>query len=85
MNKLYIEGNYLIIEDTRVGTVVSNFVIKQSTYSLVDDPAGYIINTVGRDGIVILTADIGTWFDEAGVVPFTEATLIAFLRLNTGF
>jgi hypothetical protein len=85
MNKLYIEGNYLIIEDTRAGTVVSNFVIKQSSYSLVADPAGYSIDTFGRDSIIILTADIGTWFDEAGVVPFTEATLITFLRLNTGF
>lgn len=85
MNKLYIEGNYLIIEDTRTGTVVSNFIALSSTYSLVVEPDGYIINTVGRDGIVILTADIGTWFDEAGVVPFTEATLITFLRLNTGF
>jgi len=82
MNKLYIEGNYLIIQE---GIVISNFIALSSTYSLTIEPDGYIINTSGRDGIVIHTADIGTWFDEAGVVAFTEATLITFLRLNTGF
>tara|TARA_R110000772_G_scaffold260853_1_gene379080 strand:+ start:219 stop:470 length:252 start_codon:yes stop_codon:yes gene_type:complete len=82
MNKLYIEGNYLIIDEAGL---VRNFPIKSSSYSLVSDPDGYSIDSYGRDSIVILTADIFKWFDEAGAIAFTEASLIVFLRLNTGF
>lgn len=82
MNKLFIEGNYLIID--RDGEV-ANFSIKSTDYSLAIEPDGYVIKTAGKDPITILSTDIDTWYDEDGLVQFTEASLIVFLRLNTGF
>ena len=81
MKKLYANGNYVIAEDPR-GT--HEYGKAKSVYSVVRNPDGYIIKEMIDTGeLVIPTAEIGTWYDETGLIPYTEATLVAFLRENT--
>ena len=80
MNRLYIDGNYIIADDVSI-PFIFNFRLIGSVYTKNSDPIGYTINA-GQ--LVIATTDIGLWFDEAGVVAYTEATLVEFLRVNTG-
>ena len=86
MNKLYISGNYIIAEqDTNPGTRVTEYAQNDCVYKLADNVIFYQINEQIGDGrLIINVADIGDWYDEAGVVAFTEATLVTFLRENTG-
>ena len=82
MNKLYVSGNYVIAEDSRG---VHEYPLSRSVYSLVANPAGYVIKEqIDTGELVIRTADIGNWFDEFGEKAFTEETLVKFLRNNTG-
>ena len=81
MNKLYTNGNYVIAEDSRG---VHEYGKAKSVYSVVSNPEGYVIKEAIDVGeLVIPTADIGLWYDEAGTTAYTEATLVAFLRANT--
>jgi hypothetical protein len=81
MNKLYTNGNYVIAEDSRG---VHEYGKAKSVYSVVTNPDGYVIKEAIDTGeLVIPTADIPTWFDETGLIPYTEASLVIFLRDNT--
>ena len=80
MNKLYIDGNYIIAEDIRI-PFIFNIRVLGSVYSKVSEPDSYTIN---NGQLIIPTSEIGLWFDEAGVVAYTEATFVDFLRVNTG-
>ena len=81
MNKLYVSGNYIIAEDSRG---VHEYPLSRSVYSLVANPAGYVIKQqIDTGELVIRTADIRDWFDESGRTAFTEVTLVKFLREKT--
>jgi surface protein len=81
MNKIYLSGNYVIVE--KDGNVYE-YPRTLSVYTL--EGSNYLIKERIDDGqLVIPIADIGTYFDEAGAVAYTEATLVTFLRENTGF
>jgi surface protein len=81
MNKIYLSGNYVIVE--KDGNVYE-YPRTLSVYTL--EGGNYVIKERIDDGqFVIPIAQIGTYFDEAGAVAYDEATLVAFLRTNTGF
>ncbi len=80
MKKLFIKGNYIIADNDGVVTEYSS---TQCVYAFRDD-AYRIKEELDKGQLIILVADIGDWFDEAGVVAFTETTLKEFLRGNTG-
>lgn len=83
MKKIYKSGNYVIVEN---GTSVLEYAIGKTVYNL-DNSVYYIVEQsgqgIGKTGIPI--SDISNWFDEAGSTAYTEATLVTFLRTNTGF
>jgi hypothetical protein len=83
MSKLYTDGNYIVAEDTRDGGVVNNLKTLGSVYFKTNAPDAYSISSE-TGSIDIEVSDIGNWTDESGAVAFTEATLVEFLRLNTG-
>ena len=81
MNKIYLSGNYVIVE--KDGNVYE-YPRTLSVYTI--QGSNYVIKERIDDGQFVLPiADIGTYFDEAGAVAYTEATLVTFLRENTGF
>ncbi len=81
MNKIYLSGNYVIVE--KYGNVYE-YPRTLSVYTL--EGGNYVIKERIDDGqFVIPIAQIGTYFDEAGAVAYDEASLVAFLRTNTGF
>lgn len=81
MNKIYLSGNYVIVE--KDGNVYE-YPRTLSVYTI--QGTNYVIKERIDDGQFVLPiADIGTYFDEAGLVAYTEATLVTFLRENTGF
>lgn len=84
-NKIYSVGNYVIGEDDRgASTKVLSFAKRSSEYFVTSDPDGYGVKEANQSTeLVIDTTDIPNWFDEAGVVAYTEATLLTFLRENT--
>ena len=80
MKKLYVSGNYVIADNN--GTL-SEYPLSKSVYTKVE--TGYLIKeTIDSGQLLIQTADIPNWYDESGSVAFSEATLIDFLRTNTG-
>jgi surface protein len=81
MNKIYLSGNYVIVE--KDGNVYE-YPRTLSVYTI--QGTNYVIKERIDDGQFVLPiADIGNYFDEAGAVAYTEATLVTFLRENTGF
>ena len=86
MNKLYISGNYIIAEQDINGVIrVTEYAQNDCVYKLSDNTIYYEIKEqIGEGRLIINVADIPTWFDEAGTTAFTEATLVTFLRTNTG-
>ena len=79
--KLYVSGNY-VIADFDNG-IITEYPKAQSAYN--ERNNNFNINEDLDEGkLIIPVADSGTWFDEAGTTPFTEATLRTFLRANTG-
>jgi surface protein len=81
MNKIYLSGNYVIVE--KDGNVYE-YPRTLSVYTI--QGSNYVIKERIDDGQFVLPiADIGTYFDEAGAIAYTEATLVTFLRENTGF
>jgi len=79
--KLYVSGNY-VIADFDNGTI-TEYSSAGSAYNEKD--GNFNINEDLDDGkLIIPVADAGTWFDEARTTPFTDATMRAFLRANTG-
>jgi len=83
MSKLYIDGHYIVAEDTRTGGVVNNLKQLGSVYFKTVEPDTYSISSQ-TGSIDIPVSDIGNWTDESGAVVFTETTLVDFLRNNTG-
>ena len=81
MNKIYLSGNYVIVE--KDGNVYE-YPRTLSVYTL--EGSNYVIKErIDYGQLVIPIAQIGTYFDEAGAVAYDEASLVAFLRTNTGF
>lgn len=81
MNKIYLSGNYVIVE--KDGNVYE-YPRTLSVYTL--EGSNYVIKERIDDGqFVIPISQIGTYFDETGAVAYDEASLVAFLRTNTGF
>lgn len=83
MYKLYKSGNYIIFEDN--GVAKGEYPLNQSVYSVIPD--GYVIKeAIDQGRLTINSLDIinGLWVDENNVA-FTDATLVEFLRTNTGF
>ena len=85
--KLYISGNY-IVADKDNGSPLLHFPQSQSafhgdanSYNLIALASG----TGGGDFLDILYTDITDWYDEAGSVAFSAATMLSFLRDNSGF
>jgi hypothetical protein len=83
MNKLYIDNNYIVAEDARGTMVIIHMKILGSLYTRETTPDQYsIVSQTGSLSIEV--SDIPNWYDETGTVAYTEATLVDFLRINTG-
>jgi len=87
MFKIYRSGNYIIAEK---GGKVYEYAISKTVYTF-DNAGKYEVTEtgVGSDAagtIPILTADVdaGNWENDLAVA-YTQATLLTFLRENTGF
>lgn len=83
MNKIYLSGNYIIVE--LVGGTVRRFTSKDSNFRRNQADDGFIVQERGRRDQEILDADLGaggTWEDD-GAVKWTTVTLETFLRDNT--
>lgn len=82
MKKLYISGNYLIVDDG-AGTV-KEFALGHVTYEETNE--NFVLNQKStEDYKAILKSDIANWYDEPGTTPFSEATARTLFRENTGF
>jgi hypothetical protein len=79
MKKIYKKGNYVIVDD---GTNVLLFNIYRSYFQIYPN-SFKLVNQTGLN-YQILTSEIGTFYDEAGSIAYTEATLKQFLSQNTG-
>lgn len=79
MNKLYTSGNYIIAElDTKVveySKSISVYTLENGLYLIKED--------IDKGILSIKISEIGNWFDETGLIAFTENTLVSFLRTNT--
>jgi hypothetical protein len=84
MDKIYLKDNYIVAEvggDTSVFPKFYAAYFESTTHF-------YIQNVIGQANVRTLSipiADIGNFYDEAGVTAYTITTLRAFLRINTGF
>lgn len=82
MNKIYVSGNYIIVEDAS-GKLTSYPKSKSEYCEQVDC---FVLRKYPNKAIVEFKfAEIGTWFNEAGDTAYTEATLRTLLRENTDF
>ena len=86
MKKIYLDNNYIIIE---VDRLISALPIRKTLYSHVENlelrtPA-YLVYDSTIYSIEILISEVvaGDWTDE-NLVAWTDATLLTFLRTNTG-
>lgn len=86
MKKIYLDNNYIIIE---VDGLISALPIRRTLYSHVENtdartPA-YLVYDSNIYNIEILVSEVvaGDWTDES-LVAWTDATLLTFLRTNTG-
>jgi len=80
MKKLYISGNFIIADDNGA---IKRVASGKSSYK--EDGFNFIIkDEVQRATIIILIADASNWFDEAGVVAFSEATMRTFCLNEAG-
>ena len=78
MAKIYVSGNYLIV-DSPDG--LTEFAKKITTYNII----GTNISIKQNDlKINIPLSEVATYTNEAGSTPYTVATLTTFLRTNTG-
>lgn len=80
MKKLYLSVNYLIAFQDGLENPfgLSSTFYDETTLNF------QFVDKVNRGRIIIAKTDVGDWFDETGLVPFTEATLRTFLQTNTG-
>jgi len=80
MDKLYLKNNYVIGE---IGGEKYEFSIYYTRYH--ETATAITINDLFGLSLVIPVASVGTIYDEPGTTAYTLATLLSFLRLNTGF
>jgi len=79
--RIYTSDNYIIVDDE---IKVKTFSMTKSDYDESTD--AFILGVHPNKAIVQFPfTEVGTWFDEAEAVAFTEATLRTFLRVNSGF
>jgi hypothetical protein len=82
MNKIYVSGNYIIVEKSGI---VYEYAKGYSRYTYASAKFT-LIELEGGGQIVISETELnsGSWVNEA-LVPYTVATFTTFLRENTGF
>jgi hypothetical protein len=80
MDKLYLKNNYVIGE---IGGEKYEFSIYYTRYH--ETATAITINDLFGLSLVIPVASVGTIYNEAGTTAYTLATLLTFLRANTGF
>lgn len=80
MDKIYLKNNYVIAE---IGTEKYEFSIYYTRYH--ETSTAITINDWFGMNLVVQISAIGTIYDEAGTTAYTTATLLTFLRQNTGF
>jgi len=85
MNKIYLNGNYVIIQPTGliIDPIPTNLLrYKESNLSFTLTDGTNIYS--GLDVLTILFADAGTWENDLAVA-YTESTLRTFLTNNTSY
>jgi hypothetical protein len=84
MDKIYLKDNYVV---TELGGVIAVFPKNYSAYS--ENASGFYINSTfpvnNQRTAFIDFADVGSIYDEKGVIAYTTATLRSFLLASTGF
>lgn len=84
--ELKVSGNYVIATDLILpNEILGQFPINHCVYRE-NDNSFIILEQIDNEVVTIDKAqvDAGEWVDE-GSTPFTQATLLTFLRENTGF
>ena len=81
--RIYTEENYIVVDNLVKPIDVA---IVGSKYSRDNEGNNYrIFPEVGLSATVPSSeVDAGDWFEKDNITPFTETTLLAFLRKNTG-
>lgn len=80
MDKIYLKNNYVICE---IGGESFEFSIYYTRYH--ETSTAITLNDWFGMSLVIQTSSITSIYDEAGSTAYTLATLLTFLRSNTGF
>lgn len=84
MDKIYLQGNYIIVEQSGETFVYSkNFCTYYETATTIliqQNLSSPVLRTCA-----IPIVDIPNYYDQTGVTPYTTTTLKDFLRSNTGF
>lgn len=85
--KIYSKNNYIVIDNDDASPLM--YFPKGSTV-LLDDVNSYSLtaNLNGSGGgnyKNISYADISNWYDETGLIPYSNSTLVEFITSNTGF
>lgn len=84
MDKLYLQDNYIVIEQSGETLVFSkNFCTYYETSTSI--VIQQFISTASVRTLAILISDIPNFYDQSGVTPYTTTTFKSFLRTNTGF
>ena len=80
MDKIYLKNNYVIAE---IGTDKYEFSIYYTRYH--ETAVSITLNDWFGMNLVIPLTSISSIYDEPGTTAYTTATLLTFLRQNTGF
>lgn len=80
MDKIYLKNNYVICE---ISSEKYEFSIYYTRYH--ETSSAITLNDWFGMSLTIPVASITSIYDEAGVTAYTTATLLTFLRQNTGF
>lgn len=83
--ELKISGNYVVVSDTVLDETLASYPMNNSVYNE-SELKFNILELIDEEVTTITKADVdaGLWIDDLAV-PFTQATLLTFLRSNTGF
>ena len=80
MKKLFLKDNYIVYDN---GVQEYEYSKSHSVYNL-ENSIFTIINSIGNGRFIIRVDEVPTVFDEAGTTAFTFASMLDFLRKNTG-
>jgi hypothetical protein len=83
--ELKVVDNYIIATDLGTGNPIGEYPLTKSAYR--DNPDVYIIKEAIDNGTLVISkaeVDAGDWVD-GDATPFTQVTMLEFLRLYTGF